>query len=236
MERYVKQLVRLFFISLFSTFFTSHTFCAEIRKADVYSIMELTFHGPMQNQTDVPARDIDFWVRFRHESGLPEYKIHGFWDGDGRGGIGGNIFKVRFCPTKTGRWNLVEVYSNKKSLRGQKQGDYLTAAASGHPGFWIVDSNSPPATAFSLLWPTLQFNSQACPRSLFAVFAGRKGRPRSAARNPPVPPAFQRIDHVQQATAREAWLRFHGLSISSTRRGHRPSRASYRRYGVSEED
>jgi hypothetical protein len=27
----------------------------------------------------VPARDIDFWVLFRHESGSPEYKIYGFW-------------------------------------------------------------------------------------------------------------------------------------------------------------
>jgi len=84
MERYINQLVRLFVISLFSTFFTSHTYCAEIGKAGVYSIVELTFHGPEQNETDVPARDIDFWVRFRHESGSPEYKIHGLWDGDGR--------------------------------------------------------------------------------------------------------------------------------------------------------
>ena len=187
MERHINKLAWLCLISLFSTFFSSQTHCAEIGKGSLYGVVELIFQGPSQDQRDVPARDIDFWVRFRHESGLPEYKIHGFWDGDGRGGIGGNIFKVRFCPTKTGRWNLVEVYSNKKSLRGQKQGDYLTAAASGHPGFWIVDSNSPPATAFSLLWPTLQFNSQACPRSLFAVFAGRKGRPRSAARSHSIP-------------------------------------------------
>ena len=191
MERHINKLAWLCFISLFSTFFSYQTLCAEIGKGSLYGVVELTFQGPSQDQRDVPARDIDFWVRFRHESGLPEYKIHGFWDGDGRGGTGGNIFKVRFCPTKTGRWNLVEVYSNKKSLHGQKQGDYLTAAASGHPGFWIVDSNSPPATAFSLLWPTLQFNSQACPRLPFAVFADRKGRPRSAARSPsiPAPPA-----------------------------------------------
>ena len=143
MERHINKLACLCFISLFSTFFSSQSLCAEIGKGSLYGVVELTFQGPSQDQRDVPARDIDFWVRFRHESGSPEYKIHGFWDGNGKGGSSGNVFKVRFCPTKTGRWNLVEVYSNKKSLRGQKQGDYLTVTASGHPGFWIVDSNSP---------------------------------------------------------------------------------------------
>jgi hypothetical protein len=26
---------------------------------------------------------VDFWALFRHESGSLEYKVHGFWDGDG---------------------------------------------------------------------------------------------------------------------------------------------------------
>jgi hypothetical protein len=115
----------------------------EIGKASRYSVVGLSFDGPPQAPRDVPARDVDFWVRFRHESGSPEYKIHGFWDGDGKAGTSGNIFKVRFCPTKTGRWNLVEVYSNRQKLHGQRQGDYVTATASDHPGFWIVDPDSP---------------------------------------------------------------------------------------------
>jgi len=114
----------------------------EIAKAAVYSVVELTFDGPVQSQTDVPARDIDFWACFRHESGSPEYKIHGFWDGDGKGGTAGSVFKIRFCPTNAGRWDLVEVYSNKPELNGQKQDQYVTAVASDHPGFWIVDPNS----------------------------------------------------------------------------------------------
>ncbi len=115
----------------------------EIAKAAVYSVAELTFDGPAQSQTDVPARDIDFWARFRHESGSPEYKIHGFWDSDGKGGTTGSVFKIRFCPTKPGRWDMVEVYSNKPELNGQKQGQYVTAVSSDHPGFWIVDPDSP---------------------------------------------------------------------------------------------
>jgi hypothetical protein len=116
---------------------------AEIAKAPQYSVAELTFDGPVQGPKDVPARDIDFWAQFRHVSGSPEYKIHGFWDGDGKGGTTGGVFKIRFCPTKPGRWDLVDVYSNKPKLNGQKQSQYVTATASDHPGFWIVDTDSP---------------------------------------------------------------------------------------------
>jgi len=115
----------------------------EIAKAAVYSVVEFRFDGPVQSPKDVPARDIDFWARFRHESGSPEYKIHGFWDSDGKGGAAGGVFKIRFCPTKPGRWDLVEVYSNKPELIGQKQGQYVTATDSDHPGFWIIVTDSP---------------------------------------------------------------------------------------------
>jgi len=115
----------------------------EVGKTGQYSVVELTFDGPVQSPKEVPARDIDFWARFRHESGSPEYKIHGFWDGDGKEGTAGGVFKIRFCPTKAGRWDMVEVYSNKPKLQGQKQGQCVTAIASDHPGFWIADPSSP---------------------------------------------------------------------------------------------
>ncbi len=140
---HINKIECLFVLLASHIFFTSCIYSAEIERAGLYSVIELTFKGPEQNEKDVPARDIDFWVRFCHESGSPEYKIHGFWDGDGKDRTSGNIFKVRFCPTKTGRWNLIEVYSNKPALHGQKQDDYLTVKSSDHPGFWIVDSKSP---------------------------------------------------------------------------------------------
>ena len=122
--------------------------CPKVRAAEIaqvaqYSVVELTFDGPQQSPKNVPARDIDFWARFRHESGSPEYKIHGFWNGDGNGGVTGSVFKIRFCPTKSGRWDLDEVYSSNPKLNGQKQGQYVTASASDHPGFWITDPDSP---------------------------------------------------------------------------------------------
>lgn len=91
---------------------------------------------------DTPARDVDFWVRFRHESGAPEYKVQGFWDGDGQGGASGDVFKVRFCPTKSGRWKLVEVASNKPELARQRHGEIIVAERSDSHGFWIAGQES----------------------------------------------------------------------------------------------
>lgn len=112
-------------------------------RGGVYSVVELRFRGPQQSPKDAPARDIDFHVRFRHESGTPEYRIQGFWDGDGNGGTAGNVFVVRFCPTRAGRWDLVEVQSNVSELAGQHRGGYVVAVASQHPGFWVVADQNP---------------------------------------------------------------------------------------------
>ena len=120
----------------------SRVLAAEVGQGSVYSVLELTFTGPTQSPTDAPARDIDFWVKFQHESGAPTYQIHGFWDGDGAGGTTGNVFKVRFTPTQEGTWTLTEVFSNRSELNQEKQGDFVTAAASALQGFWFPDLQS----------------------------------------------------------------------------------------------
>ncbi len=118
--------------------------CAgEVGRGPVYSVIEIPFEGPTCKAGDAPARDIEFWVRFRHESGKPEYTVHGFYDGDGQGGREGDAFKVRFCPTGPGRWMLAEVHSSAKELRGRRQGETVTATPSKHPGFWLVDRETP---------------------------------------------------------------------------------------------
>lgn len=115
---------------------------AEIARGEVYKVVELEFAGPSLEPGDTPARDVDLWVKFRHTESGVEYKVYGFWDGDGNGGSSGNSFKVRFCPTRPGRWTLRQVYSNTEELRGQQEGTYISAEPARHPGFWIVDSAS----------------------------------------------------------------------------------------------
>jgi hypothetical protein len=108
----------------------------EAGRGEVYSVVELPFEGPPKGPRDAPAREVDFTVLFRHASGAPEHRVHGFWDG-------GRAFKVRFCPTREGRWSLAEVRSNVPELDRRREGDYVTALASKHPGFWRPDPESP---------------------------------------------------------------------------------------------
>ncbi|MEW6305830.1 MAG: DUF5060 domain-containing protein [Verrucomicrobiota bacterium] len=119
------------------------TFAAEpIASVEVYAVAELTFTGPRQKATDSPARDIDFSVTFLHEDGKSRHVIHGFFDGDGKGGVSGDSFKVRFCPTRPGRWTLSEVKSSAPELKGEREGQFIIARTSKRPGFWLADAAS----------------------------------------------------------------------------------------------
>jgi uncharacterized sulfatase len=112
---------------------------ADLGRVRRHEVLEVAFRGPAQGPTDTPARDVELAVTFRHESGEPAVRVLGYWDGDGAGGSAGNVFKARFCPTRTGRWRLTQTTSNRPELRGQREGDELVCVASSHPGFWIAD-------------------------------------------------------------------------------------------------
>ncbi len=104
---------------------------AEVGTGKVFSVVEIPFRGPWQAQTDTPARDIVFRVDFMHDDGT-QFHVHGFH-------LGEDQFAVRFCPTKSGRWQIVKVESNNPLLNAQHVGDHVTAIDSTHHGFWIVD-------------------------------------------------------------------------------------------------
>jgi hypothetical protein len=123
--------------------FVASAFSADpIAKVDVFGVAEIRFAGPPQRVSDAPARDVELSVLFRHENGT-RHLVHGFYDGDGQGGATGDVFKVRFCPTLPGRWELAEVKSSAAQLQGQRQGESVLAAKSNRRGFWEVDADSP---------------------------------------------------------------------------------------------
>lgn len=139
MTTYVRFCFVVFFYCLSILTIKAQT---QIATGTVYSVVEITFSGPRFEANETPSKEVDFWVRFQHVDGSASYKIQGFWDGHGNGGASGGVFKIRFCPTKTGRWKMAEVFSNKKELLHQKEGGYIMATKSTHHGFWLVDNSS----------------------------------------------------------------------------------------------
>lgn len=115
---------------------------AQLPEVPLYEVYELSFTGPSFTATDNPVRDVVFSALWRHESGSPTYRVYGFYFGDSSGRPAGNIFKVRFTPTREGEWILEEVTANVKELQGQQQGQRIRCVASAHPGFWEVDEES----------------------------------------------------------------------------------------------
>jgi hypothetical protein len=111
-------------------------------RVPLYGVHEVVLEGPQCGPKDAPARDVELVTEWRHESGSPTQKIRGFWDGDGRGGRSGNVFKVRFCPTAEGKWTLVQTSSSDEKLDGQKEGYAVDCTGSSHPGFWVVDDQT----------------------------------------------------------------------------------------------
>ncbi|HPE74645.1 MAG TPA: DUF5060 domain-containing protein [Draconibacterium sp.] len=113
------------------------------QKVSIFNVFELSFKGKEYSAMDSPTRDVNLNTTWVHESGSPVINLNGFYDGDGEGGAAGNVFKVRFCPVKTGKWRLTHISSNDEKLNGQNEGFELLAEDSGYPGFWEVDDKSP---------------------------------------------------------------------------------------------
>jgi len=127
--------------SLVTFILSTSSFASLPEKVQLYDVHEITLFGPTSGTLDNPTVQVDLATMWRHESGQPVYKIYGFWDGDGKGKPSGNVFKVRFCPTKVGKWTLVKTTSNKQELNGQKEGHSVICIWSSNKGFWQVDKD-----------------------------------------------------------------------------------------------
>jgi len=100
-----------------------------------WSKIELTFLGP-------PSRGDGEWnpfavrldVDFRSPAGK-HYRAPGFYDGDGRGGSDGDVWKVRFSADETGQWTFTTTSDNGQ-LDGKTGRLVVTDAPAGAEGFW----------------------------------------------------------------------------------------------------
>ncbi|UCD56429.1 MAG: serine hydrolase, partial [Candidatus Hydrogenedentota bacterium] len=84
----------------------------------VWHPLTISFRGPAAHETDKspnPFLDYRLSVRFDGPDGK-RYNVSGFFDGDGKGGASGDMWKVRFTPDKTGQWNYVVSFREGKNI------------------------------------------------------------------------------------------------------------------------
>ena len=75
-----------------------------------WSKVEVVIQGPKSNGTSIshnPFKKI-VTVRFLSPNGRT-YRVPAFYDGDGRGGLNGSVWKVRFSPDAVGAWTFTSL-------------------------------------------------------------------------------------------------------------------------------
>ncbi len=77
-----------------------------------------------------PFLEVELHGVFTSPSGT-EYRVEGFFDGDGAGGTQGDVFKLRFSPGQVGRWQW-RTESNREALDGKN--GIFTVNASNNRG------------------------------------------------------------------------------------------------------
>ncbi|HUU29730.1 MAG TPA: DUF5060 domain-containing protein, partial [archaeon] len=85
----------------------------EVQKVARWGRFELLLH---ENDWQNPFTGVRLEAVFTSPGGR-EIRVYGFYDGDGQGGVSGDVFKVRFSPGELGRWSY-HTSSNKPVLDG----------------------------------------------------------------------------------------------------------------------
>jgi hypothetical protein len=100
-----------------------------------WSRVEVRFAGPdSRGRGDPNPFAIPLDVVFTSPRGKGQ-RVPGFYDGDGRGGLDGNVWKVRFSADEEGKWTYRSV-SREKRLDGHTGTFTVTGIPTDAKGFW----------------------------------------------------------------------------------------------------
>jgi Domain of unknown function (DUF5060) len=100
-----------------------------------WSKIEVSFTGPdSRGRSDPNPFAVRLDVNFSGPGGK-QYRVPGFYDGDGRQGLDGNVWKVRFSADEPGQWKYATV-SNQQLLNGRTGSFTVTETAAAARGFW----------------------------------------------------------------------------------------------------
>ena len=119
----------------------------------------VSFPGPMAIETDNapnPFLDYRLNVDFKGPTGIT-YRVPGYFDGDGRGGDRGNIWRVKFTPDKAGDWTYQASFRSGKGIAVSLDVDAGTPVAfDGRNGSFQVAPRDANAPGF-LKWGRLEY-------------------------------------------------------------------------------
>ncbi|MHC4435169.1 MAG: DUF5060 domain-containing protein, partial [Planctomycetota bacterium] len=108
--------------------------------------IEIEFKGPLSKGRGEPNPfGIFLNVLFASPAGK-QYRVPGFYDGNGGGGLDGDVWKVRFSADEVGRWNYVSQSDNRQ--------------LDGHSGKFIVIEPPEDAPPF-YRWGRLEYTGTA---------------------------------------------------------------------------
>ncbi len=100
-----------------------------------WSKIELTFAGPeSQGRGEPNPFAVRFDVHFTSSNGV-QFQVPGFYDGDGQGGLDGNVWKVRFSAGELGDWKF-KTRSDNNRLDGKTGQFTVTNTSDEAVGFW----------------------------------------------------------------------------------------------------
>jgi hypothetical protein len=100
-----------------------------------WSKIELAFTGPGSQGRGEPN---PFAVRLDADFTSPsgkQYHVPGFYDGDDKGALDGNVWKVRFSADELGQWTF-KTSSDHKLLDGKTGRLTVTRTRENAAGFW----------------------------------------------------------------------------------------------------
>ncbi|MGH9627175.1 MAG: DUF5060 domain-containing protein [Bryobacteraceae bacterium] len=97
-----------------------------------WSKVELSFTGPDSRGMESPNPfSIPFYVTFSSPSGST-FRVPGFYDGNGEGGMNGNVWRVRFSADRNGSWRY-RTTSSASELNGRSGAFEVTDPPEGAP-------------------------------------------------------------------------------------------------------
>lgn len=134
----------------------TYTITGTAQKWDAISI---AFQGPSAHAADNdpnPFLDYRLQVHFTSPSGRT-YNVPGFFDGDGQGGLTGNIWRVLFSPDEVGQWKFQASFRKGAQVAIEldaKAGE--PTAFDGQRGSFVVSPQDKNAPGF-LKWGRLEY-------------------------------------------------------------------------------